>query len=176
MFSLTEGKINSTIEFACSTISKMYPAFKTPTINYVKVTNAKSYWANIGRDRNKPSGYGMHISRTFELIPDDEKAELRFKSCMIHEIIHTIPGCNNHGKKFKKICNIINKKFPEYKLQTKTSSEDFGVKREDKKPRYIVKCESCGKEYFYFRKPKYNIENYYCSCGKYKLKISNLTY
>ena len=33
------------------------------------------------------------------------------KNTIIHEIIHCLPDCNNHGKEFKKYCRLINEKL-----------------------------------------------------------------
>ena len=162
MFQLNENKIQSTIKNSCDIISTGYKKFIKPNITYVKVTNAKSYWCNI---KKESLGYRIHISKSFELISDEKLAEERFCSSITHELIHTIPGCMNHGKKFKKICSILNNLYPKLKLQTSTSGDDYGVKIEEKAPKYIIKCNGCGKEYFYFRKPKYKLEDYsYTQC------------
>ena len=166
MFEVTPKNIENALTLAGNILIETIPNFKIPNISRVKITNASSYWANIGRDRETPNSFAIHISKTFEKIPDPIRAENRFHSCMIHEMIHTIPGCNNHGKKFKRMCSLVNKKYPKYQVQTSTSSEDYGIPRENKNPKYIIQCKECGKKYFYFKLPKYPISEYVCKCGK----------
>lgn len=136
---------------------------------------SKSYWAKIGRDSKKNSGYFLRIGGLFSLIPDENVAKIRFQSTIIHELIHTIPGCMNHGKRFKRICYLVNKKYPQYKLQTSTGVEDLGIQLEEPIPKYKIICKCCGKEYLYQRKPKLAIDMYKCSkCGKSDLELVNI--
>lgn len=173
MFRLTEAVINSGIENAICVLSEVYPKFEKPNIWSVKITNATSYWANIGRDKKVRSRFGMHISKTFEKIPDENLARLRFETCMIHELIHTIPGCNNHGTNFKRVGYMVKRKYPQYDISRCTSAEEFGVIPEEAKPaKYIIKCNHCKHEYNYRRKPKYAVSMYKCSkCGSNQLKL-----
>ena len=136
---------------------------------------SKSYWAKIGRNSKKHSGYFLRIGGLFNLIPNEELAKIRFQSTIIHELIHTIPGCMNHGSKFQRICYLVNKKYPQYKLQTATGAEDFGIQLDEPTPKYKIICKCCGKEYLYQRKPKLNINMYKCSkCGKSNLELINI--
>lgn len=171
LFVINNNTIEDALKNAYKILLEIIPNFQIPTISRIKLTNASSYWANIGRDINTPDSFAIHISKTFEKIPDISKAKIRFQSCMIHEIIHTIPGCNNHGKKFKKVCHLINSKYPEYQLQRTTSFEDFGIPKQTKIPKYICHCSNCNKEYIYFKKPKYPIFKYTCKCGSNKLEL-----
>ena len=147
-----------------------------PYIYKVEVKEkSKSYWAKIGRNSKKHSGYFLRIGGLFNLIPDEELAKIRFQSTIIHELIHTIPGCMNHGSKFQRICYLVNKKYPQYRLQTATGAEDFGIQLDEPTPKYKIICKCCGKEYLYQRKPKLNINMYKCSkCGKSNLELVNI--
>ena len=163
MFNI-QNEINDTLKLANSVISNTYSNYKCPTIVNIKYTKATSYWARI-----KIRGDGMYeliVSNIFESIPDENVARLRFQSSMIHELIHTIPGCWDHRRKFQTICRMINYKYPEYNLQTSTDTESLGLVIEEKTPRYIVVCKHCKHEYKYYKKPRYNLDNYVCGhCG-----------
>ena len=71
---------------------------------------------------------------------------------------------------------LVNKKYPQYKVKTSTSDEEVGLDLSaNKKPKYKIVCSKCEKEYFYFRKLKYNIEEYKCGrCQCEKLNLINL--
>ena len=155
---------------ASNIIKEIYPEFLLPTIDYIKITNAKSYWANIGK--TSTYGYGIHISKyLFNSIKNKSLLKDRFFGCIIHELIHTIPGCNNHKSKFKSICKQINKNYPQYILQGNDKRIPLLFLSP---PKYIMKCSVCNYEYYYFRKPKYPQEKYFCNkCGENQLKLYN---
>lgn len=177
MFQLTESVINAAINNAHKVLKDVYLKYIEPNIWSIKITNATSYWANIGRDKSVKSRFGMHISRTFEKIPDEQLAKLRFETCMIHELIHTLPGCNNHGNNFKRIGRMVKRKYPQYDICRCVSAEEFGVETKERPARYIIKCEHCMHEYRYQRKPKYAVSEYKCSkCGSSELKLFSVKF
>ena len=98
--------------------------FKQPKIYEIRITNAKSYWANIRKQHG--DGFRIHVSRLIELISDTSLARRRLEETIIHELIHTMPGRMNHGPKFKMICERVNRKYFDrgYNIRTKTSSAD----------------------------------------------------
>ncbi|MBO5349199.1 MAG: SprT-like domain-containing protein [Clostridia bacterium] len=75
------------------------------------------------------------------------------KNTIMHEIIHCLPNCNNHGDEFKKYANYIN-----YKLNYNISR--LGDKKQDLKQsnieikkehfNYKIQCSKC--DYFFYRK------------------------
>ena len=176
MFKITLPVIEESINRANLILAEVYPNYIIPKINNIKITNARSYWMNIGKIKSSHDAYGLNISKTFELIPNEQVAILRFQSSIIHELIHTQPRCMNHGKYFQKICYLVNKKYPQYKVKTSTSDEEVGLDLSvDKKPKYKIVCSKCGKEHYYFRKLIYNIEEYKCGrCQCDKLSLINL--
>lgn len=99
------------------------------------------------------------------------------KNTIIHELIHCIPFCSNHGQEFKKYANIINRKLG-YNITTVGNKKDDYKKsnieyiEEVKKYKYKIICLKCGKEYLRVRKPS-NLNKYRCSIcnGKLKLEI-----
>lgn len=69
---------------------------------------------------------------------------------ILHELLHTINGCMNHGKKWKSYAAIIEKHYPEYHITRTASYESEGVCAESiaemRVPKkYAVVCEKCGK-------------------------------
>ena len=173
---LCESDIRNAIENANYVLSYVCNngEFTKPYIKEIKITNAKSYWANV---RRCDKGFAIRVSKLIELIPNEALAKRRLEETIIHELIHTMPGRMNHGPKFKSICNKVNRVFGDkYKIGTTTDSSDYGVKLEDKpKQKYIITCPDCGKVYYYSRKPKYHISMYNCSvCGKSHLELKEV--
>lgn len=98
------------------------------------------------------------------------------KNTIIHELIHCIPFCNNHGEKFKKYANYINEKLG-YNIKAKgNKKEDYEksnlVYEEDVSYKYIIICESCGQTIYRKRLNTKLLKRYRCGkCGG-KLKLA----
>lgn len=175
-FKVTNSKIEKAFENACKVLGSVSKEFVVPTIVSVRISNACSYWGRIGRVRGT-NAFKLSISREFERIVDVDLAQRRLEECLIHELIHTMPGRMNHGPKFKQICYLVNNKYSgKYNIQTRTSYEDYGefIKREETKPKYEIVCPHCNRTYYYKRLPKYDISRYNCACGKDGLTIKNI--
>lgn len=69
---------------------------------------------------------------------------------ILHEMIHTITGCFNHGTKFK----TIGRKFDKYGYNVNTYSEKKLNRRTLPKKHYKIICKDCGEVYIYQRKTK----------------------
>ena len=152
-------------------LKSVYPSYVEPSITKIEVRNAESYWGMVC-----PSKHWMRISRSFERIADDYVAKTALEGTVIHELIHTIPGCFNHGSKFKIIANRVNEKYPQYDIKTSTKASEYGLPeiavRGDK---YEITCPKCGMITHYKRTPKYPISDYRCShCGSGELVMKRI--
>ena len=89
---------------------------------------------------------------------------------MAHELIHTIPGCDNHGSNFKKYAELINKHYPKYNISTyyTPDSDETENIANIKKPKYVVTCENCGAKTYFYRKCKTLDIISRCTCKKCK--------
>ena len=92
------------------------------------------------------------------------------KRTMVHELIHTIPGCNNHGPNFKKYAGLINRHYPKYNVSTyyTPDSDETENIANIKKPKYVVTCENCGAKTYFYRKCKTLDILSRCTCKKCK--------
>lgn len=107
-----------------------------------------------------------YVAINKKLVGDNSEIE----KTMAHELIHTIPGCNNHGPNFKRYAGLINKHYPKYNISTyykvDESVEDSEVV--PKTPKYIVTCETCGTKSYFYRKCKTLDIISRCTCNKCK--------
>lgn len=98
------------------------------------------------------------------------------KNTIIHEIIHCIPNCNNHGKTFKKYANYINQtlgynisRLGDKEADLKKSNLEYNEKTINYK--YKITCKKCGQTFYRQRLNKNLIKYYRCSICGGKLKL-----
>lgn len=140
-----------------------------PNYDYKNVTR-KGFKYIIKFDDYKK--YTIEISRW--VLDLDESI---IKNTIIHELLHCLPYCNNHGVKFKKYANIINKQLGynisrvgNKKLDFEKSNIKYN-KDEEEKYKYKIKCEKCDIIFYRKRLQKNFINKYRCSKCLGKLKI-----
>ncbi len=128
-------------------------------------TRAKCHWGEC----RKVSANIFDISISALLL--DDNADIGpLKNTVMHELLHTVPGCFKHTGKWKALANLINEKLPEYNIARTMSADDAGIKHISKEPvyRYILQCQNCSALIKRQRKSKVitNYKNYRCSkCG-----------
>ena len=99
----------------------------------------------------------------------DEVEDHAVKDTIVHELLHTIPGCFNHTGKWKQYAETVNFLLPQYRIKARSSYEDKGL--EDTRPepeyRYILMCQDCGTEIKRQKKSAAveHPERYRCKCG-----------
>ena len=86
------------------------------------------------------------------ILGDDNAPEQAIMSVLLHEYLHTCPGCFNHGKKWKEYAKKI-KKITGIKIKTSQSADNLGI---DSK--YYIKCRNCKQKVWYTFRPR--------NCGK----------
>ena len=67
------------------------------------------------------------------------------KSTIVHELIHTVEGCFNHGKEFQSIANWLSRVYG-IELGTRASKNEMALSEEYRiaKAKYVIKCKKCG--------------------------------
>ena len=66
------------------------------------------------------------------------------KNVLMHELIHTLPNCFNHGTEFKRVMRLVNSKLPQYNVDTRCRGEEWkqvnaiiSEKKEDAKKEFV---------------------------------------
>ena len=164
---LTREYVESVLCVANSIVRDCVKDYEEPIISEIKISPARSFWGKIkylgGRS------FSLKISGVFEEIGDDTvMARNRFMSTLVHELLHTVRGCMNHGREWKSLASIINKHYPELRIQRCTPMSEFGIKKKTPTYRYVVICHNCG--YYYYRQKGTDTTrpaflNAFCSCG-----------
>lgn len=87
------------------------------------------------------------------------------RETLAHEVLHTCPGCRNHGQRWREYARRMNEAWG-YHISRTTTDEALGV--EQARPcRYLLRCGSCGAEIKRFRSSPLtrHPERYRCRCG-----------
>lgn len=124
-------------------------------------TRAKKRW---GQCRKVPGGFTININAVLL----DEKNDVDgLKNTIFHELLHTCPGCWNHGTQWKVYAAIVFRKLG-YNIKRTSSAAEKGVIDEpevEHKPKYQIVCNSCGKTWERYKMCKVIQNINRCRCG-----------
>ena len=92
------------------------------------------------------------------------------KNTIMHELIHCIPFCNNHGSEFKKYANMINTHFGYDVSRVGNKKNDFEKSNinynEKENYNYKIICKGCNQFFYRKRLNKGFTRKYRCAkCG-----------
>lgn len=102
-------------------------------------TRAKYRWGQCQYLANDT--YEISISE--DLLTPDTVSGL--KNTIMHEVLHTIKGCMNHGTNWKQWAELVNSQLG-YDVKRTNSAAELNVKREPqtRQIRYKLECTCCG--------------------------------
>jgi len=92
------------------------------------------------------------------------------KNTIMHELIHCIPYCNNHGTEFKKYANLINENYNYDVSRVGDKKKDFEKSnieyKETQNYNYKIICKGCKQEFYRQRLNRNFTRKYRCGkCG-----------
>ena len=73
---------------------------------------------------------------------------------IMHEVIHSAPGCMNHGATWQNIAHRVNQKYQFTPIQ-RLCEDATMLNLVKEQARYYLRCPRCNKEYRWIRKPKH---------------------
>lgn len=134
-----------------------------PSNIYPQVRINRRTKKRLGCCIKKDEMYTIEIS---EIILDCDTQHIR--NVIAHEVVHSCEGCINHGSLWKKYASMMNERYG-YNIKRLVSMDEIGLgdAYEIRNIKYIMKCQSCGKEY---PRQRYTcvmkkINAYRCTCG-----------
>lgn len=137
-----------------------------------KVSRAVSFWGQCvytGRTRT----YTIKISKT---LLDDNAPVKALKETILHELIHAVDGCLNHGYKWTMLVNKVNSAYG-YDIRQTDGYKHKGFETDpmDAQYKYRLTCEGCGHVYRYARMcstiKSAVAHKATCSCGSKNFKL-----
>src|SRR5574344_373773 len=117
--------------------------------------------------------YNIHHIEISKWVLNLEDAVI--KNTIMHELIHCIPKCNNHGKEFKYYASYINNKLGYNISRLGNKKEDFKKSNieydENNEFNYKVTCKNCGQTFLRKRIAKNFLNKYRCGICNSKFII-----
>ena len=100
------------------------------------------------------------------------------KNTIMHELIHCMPYCNNHGLEFKKFAQLININYGYDISRVGDKKKDFEKSNveysEVKKYNYKIVCKNCKQEFYRQRLNKNFTKKYRCAKCNSKFEVYKL--
>lgn len=122
-------------------------------------TRAKKRW---GQTELLPSGnFKIEIN---SILLDERNDEKGLESTIIHELLHTVDGCYNHGKEWKRLANKVSIIYG-YQITTSSTAQEKGIvvgyEPQERIIKYKIRCKKCGYVFNRQRKSEF-VEHYFC--------------
>lgn len=123
-----------------------YGPIASVEINY----RAKKRWGQCSYSR-KTGKYTIQVSS--RLLADDIEWESLLNT-LIHEFLHAYTGRMSHTGEWKRLAELVNRKYPIYHISRCSSFEEMGIEPETmiSSYKYSATCVSCGRTSYYARK------------------------
>ena len=118
----------------------------------------------FGQCINRGGHYTIELSAQLLTAPEEACCQT-----IAHELIHTCPGCGNHGPLFRQYAEIMNRRCG-YHISRVNTREEMGLPTEGASApaaKYLLRCQRCGKEFPRSRRSAAvdHPSRYTCPCG-----------
>ena len=88
-------------------------------------------------------GSGIFEIGISKFLLGDDVDEQQVKNTIIHDLLHTVDGCQDHTGRWKVLAEYVNRCLPEYCVKRTSSEDEKGIERNHK---YLIVCTKCGSE------------------------------
>lgn len=119
-----------------------------------------------GKCKIEPAGFKIEINT---VLLDERNPVMSLHDTLIHEILHTCPGCFDHQYNWVQLANKVNRKLG-FNIARCTSVDEKILCEEtlmnDKKAKYIVTCLRCHCRSYIYKKSGIVEKTYLYTCKK----------
>lgn len=130
-------------------------------------TRAKKRW---GLCTETPSGYVIAIA---SCLLDERNDESGLMNTLLHELLHSVPDCMNHGALWQCLAARVYKEHG-YNIKRTSSAEEKGIVYKEeivRKPKYKFICQNCGQTIIRYRECDFTLRYNKYRCGICKGKF-----
>lgn len=125
----------------------------------IELTRATRVFGKCRRD-NINNIHTIYISKYFINNPTAE-----VKNTLVHEVLHTVEGCMNHGNKWKALANRMNNHYG-YNIKRTANYVMNNEEANQIKRQYTIRCQGCGQTIYRQKKSKLITNTHLYRCGK----------
>ena len=114
----------------------------------------------LGCCRRTAEGFRIEVAEGLLRAPEAACLET-----LAHEVLHTCPGCSNHGALWRAYAGRLNEAWG-YHIARTGSRAELGVEPQGE-AKYLLVCDRCGQRFERFRQSplERHPERYRCRCG-----------
>ena len=155
-----------------SYIPKAEEILQSCNIPYGKVESVepnsrfRARWGDCGYVDRKAKTFKIRIS---DYLLQDDIPEKSLMDTLLHEYLHTCPGCQNHGTQWKLYAARINARYGYAIKRTNSEKEkevpEGRIQHRRMERKYAIQCCRCGKVFRYARRTKAYATPYRYHCG-----------
>ena len=138
-------------------------AMGIPIAKEIRVSVNRRAHKRYGQCKKERNEYSININ--VDLL-NEQNPLSALQNTMYHELLHTCPGCMNHGEQWKKYAAKVNK-ITGLNIKRCSSPDEKGLNLFYQNAKYSVVCKECGKKWAYQRAGKVvqHPEKFKCRCG-----------
>ena len=103
-------------------------------------TRSRARW---GVCKYKYGRFTIEVNQDLLLDENEDKA---LETVLLHELLHTVSGCMNHGPRWKSLADKVNSAYG-YEVHRTNGAEEIGVhkyREREREYKYIFQCDCCG--------------------------------
>lgn len=178
---LTQEEINDMLERLSRTLRDIGIPISDSICPKVRLSKAHSFFGQCipkGAHRRFPEGYDFLIALSVFTLGNSYRS---IENTLVHELLHTCPGCLNHGPQWKAHAEVVRKRLHldiKRVHGDKTPSDIANLRAGRKKSpfRYMVYCPNCGASWKYRKAGRVvrYADKCTCACGYVGMKLKNL--
>lgn len=117
--------------------------------------------------------YDYYCIKINKMLAGDKIGDKLTRSVILHELIHTCEGCQNHGDLFNEYAARLNEKY----AYTISQYVDLPESKTALGFEIVAECPECGEKYYFKKRSKFVKvagAGYECVCGCKTFKIRDL--
>lgn len=147
---ITYQNWRSVVEEVLNNLQKLGVTTPVPAHNYRLTFNsrAKTRFGQIKQIRS--DYYEIELNSIHNQVDTPQSV----KETIIHEIIHSLPGCMNHGTRWKAVCDKYNQTYHTHLSRQSTPSKEYMNSIPKTQNKYALICDKCKHEWYYARNTK----------------------
>ena len=120
-------------------------------VRYIVEINKKptKYLGLCTRISNNPITFEIKFNGPYFKVANPQDVH----DTIMHEILHTLPGCMNHGKFWQRAAKTIESFESKYTITRLGNCEEYKELYQDSS-KYVITCRTCGKKFYYRKRSK----------------------